>query len=216
MSRYQYILFDLDGTLTDSADGIINSILHALRRVGIEEDDREKLKAFVGPPLVTSFMKYYGMTREEAEAMVPLYREYFSVNGWKENSVYEGITEVLKNLKDAGKTLIVATSKPEIFARKIMEYFKLDQYFNYIGGSSMDGKISSKDQVINYVLDTIGRDHREEMIMVGDREHDVIGAQKNDLPCLGVLYGYGDRSELEQAGAAMICETVQEILQYLL
>lgn len=216
MSRYQYILFDLDGTLTDSADGIINSVLHALKKAGIEEDDREKLKAFVGPPLKASFMKYYGMTAEEAEAMIPLYREYFSVQGWKENSVYEGIPEVLQKLKAAGKTLIVATSKPETFARKIMEFFELDQYFTYIGGSSMDGRISSKDQVIDYVLDVIGRDHMNEMIMVGDREHDVIGAKQNDLPCLGVLYGYGDREELKQAGAAMICETVQELPQYLL
>lgn len=216
MSRYQYILFDLDGTLTDSADGIINSVLHALKKVGIEEDDREKLKAFVGPPLKASFMKYYGMTAAEAEAMIPLYREYFSVQGWKENSVYEGIPEVLQKLKDAGKTLIVATSKPEVFARKIMEYFELDQYFTYIGGSSMDGKISSKDQVIDYVLGEIGRDHMDEMIMVGDREHDVIGAKQNGLPCLGVLYGYGDRAELEQAGAAVICETVQELPQYLI
>ena len=216
MSRYQYILFDLDGTLTDSADGIINSVLHALEKVGIEEDDRTKLKAFVGPPLKASFMKYYGMTEEEAEAMVPLYREYFSVQGWKENSVYEGIPEALRKLKDAGKKLIVATSKPEVFARKIMEFFSLEQYFEYIGGSSLDGKISSKAQVINYVLGEIGRDHLDEMIMVGDREHDVIGAQKNGLPCLGVLYGYGDREELEKAGAAMICETVQELPEYLL
>ena len=112
--------------------------------------------------------------------------------------------------------MVVATSKPEVFARKIMEYFELDQYFTYIGGSSMDGKISSKDQVIDYVLGEIGRDHMDEMIMVGDREHDVIGAQKNGLPCLGVLYGYGDRPELEDAGAAMISETVQDILRYLL
>ena len=123
---------------------------------------------------------------------------------------------MLQKLKDAGKTLIVATSKPEVFARKIMEYFELDQYFTYIGGSSMDGKISSKDQVIDYVLGEIGRDHMDEMIMVGDREHDVIGAKQNGLPCLGVLYGYGDRAELEQAGAAVICETVQELPQYLI
>ena len=216
MGRYQYILFDLDGTLTDSADGIINSVLHALKKAAIEEDDRKKLEAFVGPPLTASFMKYYGMTKDEAEAMVPLYREYFSVQGWKENSVYEGIPEVLQKLKEAGKTLIVATSKPEVFAKKIMAYFELDQYFAYIGGSSLDGKISSKDQVINYVLDVIGRNHMDEMIMVGDREHDVIGARKNGLPCLGVLYGYGDRPELEQAGAAVICETVQELTEYLL
>lgn len=216
MGKYKYILFDLDGTLTDSADGIINSVIYALDKKGIKEDDREKLKAFVGPPLTDSFMKYYGMSREEASMeMTPLYREYFNEFGWKENTVYDGVPEMLQTLKEAGKHLIVATSKPEVFAKRILDYFDLAKYFDYIGGSTLDGRISSKDQVIAYVLEQIGSEHVDEMIMVGDREHDVFGAEKNGLPCVGVLYGYGDRAELESAGAAVICETAMELVKHL-
>lgn len=215
MGNYKYILFDLDGTLTDSAEGIINSVLYALNKKGIKENDREKLTSFVGPPLGDSFMRYYGMTGEEAKEMTGIYREYFREYGWKENHVYEGIPQVLDKLKKEGRHLIVATSKPEVFAKRILEYFSLAEYFEYIGGSSLDGRISRKDQVISYVLDQIGREHMDEMVMVGDREHDVIGAKKNDLPCVGVLYGYGDRKELETAGAAAICPTVMELPEYL-
>lgn len=211
MNRYNYILFDLDGTLTDSAEGIINSVLYALEKKGIKETNRQKLTAFVGPPLIDSFMKYYGMTKDEAEEMVVKYREYFREYGWKENAVYEGVVEMLEKLQATGKHLFVATSKPEVFAKKILEYFDLAKYFEYIGGSTFDGSISSKDQVIAYVLDCIGREHMEEMVMVGDREHDVLGAKKNHLPCVGVLYGYGDRTELEEAGADIICESALQL-----
>lgn len=215
MEKYQYILFDLDGTLTDSAEGIVNSVLHALKRKGIEEPDREKLLGFVGPPLADSFVKYYGMTREEAGAMTPLYREYFSTRGWQENSVYEGIPQVLAKLREEGKHLIVATSKPEVFARRIIEHFSLDSYFDFICGSSMDGKITTKGQVIHYVISQVGQEQANQMIMVGDREHDVIGARENGIPCVGVLYGYGSRDELEQAGAAAICPSVEELPEVL-
>ncbi len=215
MSKYNYILFDLDGTLTDSAEGIVNSVLHALQKNGIEENDREKLLAFVGPPLTDSFMKFYGMTEGRAKAMAEDYREYFRDRGWKENYVYEGIPQVLEQLKASGKHLYVATSKPEIFARQILEYFQLDTWFDYIGGSTLDGRISKKGQVIDSVLEQIGREHMNEMVMIGDREHDVYGARENGLPCVGVLYGYGTREELAGAGAAAICPTVAELPDYL-
>ena len=212
---YDYILFDLDGTLTDSAEGIVNSVLYALKKKGIEEHDRDKLHAFVGPPLIDSFMKYYGMSKEEAKGMVPLYREYFEPKGWAENRVYEGIPEVLSELRARGKHLLVATSKPELFAKRILEHFRLAQYFELICGASMDEKLSRKDQVIDCVIREAGAEHIKEMIMVGDREHDVLGARKNGLPCVGVLYGYGSREELEAAGAAAICPTVKELPEYL-
>lgn len=215
MEKYQYILFDLDGTLTDSAEGIVNSVLHALEKKGIQEPDREKLLGFVGPPLADSFMKFYGMTREEAAEMTPLYREYFSVRGWQENSVYDGIPAVLAALQKQGKHLIVATSKPELFARRIIEHFSLDSYFELVCGSSLDGRITTKGQVINHVISQLGREHLDQMIMVGDREHDVIGARENGLCCIGVLYGYGSREELERAGAAAICPTVKELPEVL-
>lgn len=215
MKTYNYILFDLDGTLTDSAEGIINSVIYALNKKGIQETDRAKLTVFVGPPLLDSFMKYYGMTEAEAKDSIVKYREYFSEFGWKENLVYDGVPQMLKQLKEDGRHLFVATSKPEVFAKRILEHFDLAEYFEYIGGSTLDGSISSKDQVISCVLDQIGREHIQEMVMVGDREHDVIGARENGLPCIGVLYGYGDRAELETAGAAAICEKAEQLNNYL-
>ena len=212
---YKYILFDLDGTLTDSAEGIVNSVLYALKKKGIKESDRAKLHAFVGPPLMDSFMKYYGMTEEEARGMVPLYREYFEPKGWAENCVYEGIPEVLEELCARGKHLLVATSKPELYAKKILEHFGLTQYFEQIRGASMDEKLSRKEQVIACVIEEVGAEHAKEMVMVGDREHDVNGARLNGLPCVGVLYGYGSREELETAGAADICPTVKELPEHL-
>ncbi len=212
---YEYILFDLDGTLTDSAEGIVNSVIYALKKKGIEEHDRAKLNAFVGPPLMDSFMKYYGMTKEEAREMVPLYREYFEPKGWAENRVYEGIPEALAKLRAQGKHLLVATSKPEAFARRILEHFDLAQYFELIRGASMDERINRKEQVIACVIGEIGEEHVKEMVMVGDREHDVIGAELNGLPCVGVLYGYGSREELEAAGAVAICPTVEKLPDYL-
>ena len=215
MGNYNYILFDLDGTLTDSAEGIINSVLYALHKNGIDEQDREKLTAFVGPPLGESFEKYYGMAPEEAVRMIGVYREYFSTKGWCENRVYDRIPEVLEQLQRAGKHLVVATSKPEVFAVKIMEHFGLEKYFEIIRGSSLDGKISKKGQVIQCVIDQIGEEHLGEMVMVGDREHDVIGAREHGLPCVGVLYGYGSREELESAGAARICPDVESLISIL-
>ena len=212
---YKYILFDLDGTLTDSAEGIVNSVVYALKKKGIEENDRAKLSAFVGPPLMDSFMKYYGMAEEEARGMVPLYREYFEPKGWAENRVYEGIPEVLEKLRAQGKHLLVATSKPEAFAKRILEHFNLAQYFELIRGASMDEKLSRKEQVIACVIEEVGADHVKEMVMVGDREHDVIGARLNGLPCVGVLYGYGSREELEAAGAEDLCPTVKELPEHL-
>lgn len=211
MENYRYILFDLDGTLTASAEGIVNSVLYALKKNGIEEQDRKKLEAFVGPPLADSFMTYYGVSAEQAKTLTEDYREYFRERGWKENSVYEGIPEVLEKLAGDGKQLIVATSKPEPFAKKILAYFELDRYFSIIRGSTLDGSITTKGQVIASVLEEIGAEHRAEMVMVGDREHDVKGAAENQIPCIGVLYGYGSQAELERAGAAAICTDVADL-----
>lgn len=215
MTKYQYILFDLDGTLTDSAEGIINSVLYALKKSGIEEHDREKLVAFVGPPLADSLKRFYGADEEQARQMREYFHEYFNERGWCENRVYEGIPEVLAKLKEEGRHLIVATSKPEFFAERILEHFGLAQYFEVVGGSTMDGSICKKGDVISLVLDRIGREHLPEMVMVGDREHDVLGARENNLPCIGVLYGYGNRSELETAGAAAVCPDVRSLPEYL-
>jgi phosphoglycolate phosphatase len=207
-----YLLWDLDGTLTESGPGIINSVLYALEKMGIREDEREKLAAFVGPPLLESFQRFYGMTEEESRQAMGYYREYFADRGLFENEVYPGIPEALGQLKKAGYQLAVATSKPEVFAKRIMDHFDLTQYFVMIGGSSLDQKRSEKADVIAYVLDTLGLDpSRDQILMIGDRLHDVKGAAANHLPCLGVLYGYGSREELETAGAVGICETTEQL-----
>lgn len=211
MRNYRYLLFDLDGTLTDSAEGIINSVLYALEKFGIKENDREKLTAFVGPPLLDSFMKYYGVSAAEAQTLTTYYREYFSTKGWQENRVYEGIPEALAELQAQGKHLILATSKPEVYARKIMDLFDLAKYFDLICGASMDGTISKKADVIGLVLEKLSREYLPEMVMIGDREHDVLGAKAHGIPCVGVLYGYGSRTELGSAGAAALCEAVGDL-----
>lgn len=209
--RYEYVLFDLDGTLTDPGVGITNSVMHALEKFGIHESNREKLYPFIGPPLWDSFMKFYGMTWEEADRAVAGYREYFSVKGLFENEVYEGIPELLADLQAQGKHLAVATSKPEKFAVQIMEHYGLAQYCDLIAGSTMDQGRSKKGDVIRYALAQLSGATTENTIMVGDREHDVLGAKENNLPCVGVLFGYGSRAELEAAGAAEIAATVAEL-----
>lgn len=216
MNQYEYLLFDLDGTLTDSGDGIINSVLHALKKRGIETQDRASLRVFVGPPLLDSFAQYYGMDREEGMKAIADYREYFTDRGWKENSVYDGILDMLRKLKAAGKHLYIATSKPEPFAKQIAEYFEFASYFDGIVGSTLDEKITGKGQVISLVLEQIGAAGMGKTVMIGDREHDVNGAKENQLPCIGVLYGYGDRPELEAAGAVEICESVEALTELLL
>lgn len=215
MGKYKYILFDLDGTLTASAEGIVNSIQYALEKRGTPEADRSRLEVFVGPPLTDSFQKYYGMTQEEAWECVQSFRERYTDIGWKENRVYDGIPEILQKLRSQGKHLYVATAKPEPQAIKILNYFGLAPYFDFIGGATLDTSRIQKSQVIGYVLDQIGREHLKEMVMVGDRENDVAGAAQNGIPCVGVLYGYGDREELETAGAAAICPSVKNLPEYL-
>ncbi|MBQ1311739.1 MAG: HAD hydrolase-like protein [Blautia sp.] len=214
--KYTTVLFDLDGTLTESGEGIAKSVQYALEKQGIQEENLEKLKAFVGPPLIESFMKYYGMTRETAEKSVVFYREYFRKKGIFENAVYPGIPEMLKNLKDKGYLLAVASSKPEPFVRQIMDYFALTPFFDEITGSTLDEKRTAKVDVIEETLRRMGlSDRRDEVVMVGDKEHDVLGAAEAGLDCIGVLYGYGTREELEAAKPAFLAETVSGLMDLL-
>ncbi|MBE6661687.1 MAG: HAD family hydrolase [Ruminococcaceae bacterium] len=209
------IFFDLDGTLTDPAQGITNSVAYALSKFGIEVADRSELYRFIGPPLVPAFMEYYGFSKEDAERALVLYREYFAPTGIFENAVIEGIPEMLSALKASGKRLFVATSKPEEFAKRILEHFALDGYFDGIYGSTMDETRNTKDAVIAYALIESGAD-KDDTVMVGDRHHDIDGAKKNAMRSVGVLFGYGSREELTQAGADAIVETVDELQQILI
>ena len=210
---YKYILFDLDGTLTDPGIGITNSVMYALKKFNIDVEDRATLYKFIGPPLLESFEKYYGFSKEESELALTYYREYFKPKGLYENEVYEGIEAVLTELKSRKKVLIVATSKPEAFAVEILQHFHLDRYFDFIAGATMDEKRTKKADVIAYALEQCKITDKASAIMIGDREHDVLGAKQVGLDSVGVLYGYGNYEELKNAGATYIVENPEEILK---
>ena len=188
---YSVILFDLDGTLTDPGLGITNSVAFALSRWGIEVTDRKTLYKFIGPPLLDAFSEHYGFSAEDSKKTLGYYREYFSTKGIYENSLYEGIPTLLEELKRQGKRIVLATSKPEQFARIILSHFGIDKYFDFVAGASMDESRSKKADVIAYALDSIGSPDVSTLVMVGDREHDVLGAAQHGIKTIGVLYGYG-------------------------
>lgn len=208
---YETILFDLDGTLTDPGEGITNSVAYALNHFDIVVKDKTELYKFIGPPLQESFEQYYKFSPKQAKAAVEYYREYYRDKGIFENLVYEGIQKLLETIYDSGKQMIVATSKPELFARKILEHFSLAKYFSYIAGANMDGSRTKKNEVITYALEKCKVDDYTKVVMIGDREHDVIGAGKVGIDSIGVLFGYGDYEELKRAGASYIVENVEDI-----
>ncbi len=214
--RYTHIFFDLDGTLTDPGLGITNSVMYALERYGIHVGDRRELYGFIGPPLVDSFMRFYGFSAADARAAVDVYREYFADRGIFENEVYPGIPALLARLRAAGLKLVMATSKPEEFAVRIAEHFGIEGYFDCIAGAAMDETRTQKWEVVEYALNRCGVTDRSAVLMVGDREHDVRGAARCGIACLGVLYGYGSRAELEDAGAVAVAETAEAVGDYIL
>ena len=210
---YDTILFDLDGTLTDPGEGITNSVAYALKKYDIEVSDRSELYKFIGPPLKDSFMKYYGFSEEKAVEAIAYYREYFRDRGIFENRVYEGVTDILETLYSKGKRIVLAKSKPEEFAVRILEHFELKKYFTVVAGASMDSSRSKKGDVIAYAISLCSDFDKDSAIMIGDREHDIIGAKENNLKSIGVLYGYGDENELQTAGADYIVSTTEDVLR---
>ncbi len=211
----KYLFFDLDGTLTDPFEGITRSVEYALERYGITVDDRRTLAPFIGPPLADSFIKYYGFSRERAFEAIDVYRERFRDIGLFENEMYPGISEMLDALVKAGAKIVLATSKPRIFAERILDHFDLAKYFTLIDGSELDGTRVNKDEVIAHALEALGCE-KSEAVMIGDRLHDIHGAKKNGLESIGVLWGYGSREELTEAGADRIAETVDELTETLI
>ena len=211
MKEYQYILFDLDGTLTDPKEGITTCVAYALEYFGIMTEDKDELCKFIGPPLTQSFMEFYSMSEEDAKTAVEKYRERFGVKGLYENKVFDGIREILMSLKEKGKELIVATSKPTVYAKEILKYFDLYQYFSFVAGSNLDGTRVKKGEVIAYALEECQISDRRKVLMVGDREHDIIGAKENKIDVIGVLYGFGNREEFEKNQADYIVETVEKL-----
>ncbi len=216
MKKYDIILFDLDGTVTDPKEGITNSVAHSLRSYGIEVEDKNQLCKFIGPPLYDSYMKYYGFSEQKAVEAVERYREYYSVRGIYECLLYPYMETLLKNLNNAGKKVVIATSKPEIFAKKVLEYFSVDKYFHRIAGATLDGHRIDKADIIKYAFENMHIKDMSKTVMIGDRNFDVLGAKAFGMDSIGVTYGYGSREELVEAGATYICEKVEEIEKLLL
>lgn len=212
---YKAILFDLDGTLTESGEGITKSVQYALEKMGKPEPDLKKLECFIGPPLVEMFQSYAGMTEEEARRATEIYRERFRPIGIFENQPYPGVPEMLQELKQKGYLLGVASSKPEEFVRIILDHFQLTSCFDEITGSEMHGQRNTKSQVIEEALRRMKlSDDRAAVILVGDKEHDVLGARECGLECLAVSYGYGTPEELQAAAPLQIIDSVEGIIQF--
>ena len=206
------ILFDLDGTLTDSGEGIIKSSALALRRFHIPVPDYDTMRQFVGPPLHETFIKF-GVPDDRADEAVEIYRSRYNTIGKFENTPYPGVYEMLQTLKNRGYRLLVATSKPEELSIEILEKFKLAGYFDRICGATLDRSRTCKEDVIAYLLN--GTPDRENMVMVGDTVFDILGAASHGIPAIGVSWGYGNVEQMKQAGAVAICHTMQELLEKL-
>lgn len=206
----EYILFDLDGTVTNPQKGITNSVAYALEYFGIHTEDNITLNKYIGPPLRQSFMEFAGLSEEQSHIGMMKYREYYGPKGIYENQVYEGIPELFEKLKSEGKKIILATSKPWIYAEMILEKFDLKKYFDFVSGSELNGVRTGKADVIKYAIEKYNIPINN-AVMIGDREHDIIGAKKNGLKTIGVLYGFGNKVELKSAGADYIAESVENI-----
>lgn len=204
------ILFDLDGTLTDPFLGITRSVAYSLKSFGIEVDDLETLKPFIGPPLDVSFREYYHMDEAQSWKAVEKYREYFSKKGLFENKVYEGIEDFLQLLLNMDMKLYVCTSKPEVFAKEILDHFSLTPYFTGIYGATLDGSLKNKGDVIAHCIKQ-EQLNIQDCMMVGDRQHDIVGAHQNQIPCIGVLYGYGSLEEFQEYHCDYIAKDLIEL-----
>lgn len=212
---YKYILFDLDGTITDSREGITKGVKYSLDKMGISNVKLEELNKFIGPPLKESYIKYYNFSEKESEKAINYFREYYKEIGIYENELYEGIEKLISELVEMDKILIIATSKVTEYAEIIIEYFGLSKYFTYIVGSNMDGTRTNKHEVIEYALQISGIEDKKDIIMIGDRKHDIIGAKQNKIDCIGVEYGYGSKEELSKVNADYIVKDINELAKLL-
>ena len=211
---YDLMLFDLDGTITDSQEGIINCLMYALKNMGIDEKNEANLKRFIGPPLIDGFMEFYNMTEDMAQEALVFYREKYSTEGIFQNKLYNGIDKVLEKLKVNGRKTALATSKPQFYAEKILKHFKIFDYFDIVVGAELDGARNDKSEVIAEVLRIA--DNPQNPVMVGDRFYDIVGAKDNKIPCIGVTYGFAPDGELESYGADKIVNSTEELCEYIL
>lgn len=210
MKKYKTILFDLDGTLTDPAQGLTLGFEYALYKMGMPRESRERLRRFIGPPLLDIWQTEYGLTKAEAEHMIAVFREYYDIYGWWDNTPYEGIAEELSALNSRGYRLLVATSKPERTAKRVLSLFGLDKYFDFIGGAESGSERYTKTAVLRYVLDSTGA-CLSDSVLVGDRMYDAEGAAAVGIDSLGVLWGHGSREEIESAGFIHTIERVTDL-----
>ncbi len=213
--KYSNIIFDLDGTLTDSAEGITRSVQYALSRYGIRASE-EEIKPFIGPPLHLSFMKEYGFSKKKAFQAVEHYRDYYREKGIYENQLYPSVVKMLEAFTNNEAKLFIATSKPTVFAEKILKHFAIDNYFSIIAGSNLDGTRVEKNEVIGYVLNNTVNVDKSETVMIGDREHDIKGAQAWKLDSIAVTYGYGSLDELKAAKPTYIVYSTNELTELML
>ena len=216
MGEYKIILFDLDGTLSDPKVGITKSVQYALEKLGIIETNLDKLECFIGPPLQVSFSEYYGFNEEKSQIAIDFYRERFKQRGIFENELYSNLSPFLPSLKEQQYTLTVATSKPTVFSEQILKYFNIDHYFDLVVGSNLDGTRTSKTEIIQYILDKHKNYRLDNFIMVGDRKHDIIGANNVGIDSIGVTYGYGSFEELSEFNPTYIVHSIDQIKEILM
>lgn len=215
MKKYDYIAFDLDGTLTDPEVGLVKGFVYAFDRVGIKYDDPKALRRYIGPPLHEEWKREYGFTEEETARAIAIFREYYDELGWAENRVYDGIVELLGALKAMGKTIVLATSKPENTARRIMALFGLDKYFDFCGGASTSSTRDKKWEVLEYSLLSVGATDKSRCILIGDRKYDAEGASIYGIDSIGVLWGHGSEEEIVSSGFTYVAKNPDDVLNIL-
>ncbi|MGE7997429.1 HAD family hydrolase [Lysinibacillus sp. NPDC093190] len=211
MKKYSVVLFDLDGTISDPKIGITKSVQYALQKIGIVEEDLDQLETFIGPPLQVSFREIYGLDDVQIQQAIAYYRERFIQTGMYENKLYQNISPLLEYLQKEGYQLAIATSKPTVFAEQIIQYFNLEHFFDLVAGSNLDGTRSAKGEVIAFVREHFYEVNIDQLIMIGDRKYDIVGAHENQIDSIGVTYGYGSREELTDAQATYIVNSVNEL-----
>jgi phosphoglycolate phosphatase len=211
MPAYKVILFDLDGTITDPKVGITRSVQYALRKMDIAAPEVDQLEAFIGPPLQDSFADYFGFDEHQTEEAIEYYRERFKEKGIFENELYPGISCLLSFLREQHFQLMIATSKPTVFAEQILRHFEIHHYFDFVGGSNLNGTRNSKAEIIRYILEEYSQHKPEDFIMIGDRKHDILGASQNGIDSIGVLYGYGSIAELQNSKPTYLVENVEQL-----